>query len=110
MIFALVFSILLAVWTLLPLVMRNRSAAAMDDDYEDLIETKNAIYRVMLDLEFDHKLGKVSDADELHMRRQNEAEVIEILRKLDAHQSLDQLGDSLEREIEQARRRLRSSE
>lgn len=98
----------LAAWILLPLLSRRTAAAPPPDDrLARLIETKHAVYRSILDLELDRSLGKVSDADYVVIRRQHEADALAVLREMDAV-AAGSLEDVLEREIAEARERLRS--
>lgn len=97
----------LFVWTVLPMLRRSTTKIPVASrGAEKLIEKKATVYRSILDLDLDHKLGKVTDEDHRHMRRQLESEAIEILGKL------DQLGladseELIEREIAEAREALR---
>ncbi|HWD08683.1 MAG TPA: hypothetical protein VHA57_06270, partial [Actinomycetota bacterium] len=73
-----------AVWILRPLQLPLARMATPDDDrWRELIETKHQLYRSILDLEFDQSVGKVSDADYLVLRRQQEGEAIAVLTELD---------------------------
>lgn len=100
----------LAVWMLAPLLSRRVTlASGADARLNELLEAKHAVYRSILDLELDRTVGKVSDADHLHLRRQHESEALEILSEIDRIASADGSSeDVLEREIAEARRRLRS--
>lgn len=103
---------MLAVWIAYPLFAsslgREEGPSARDEEIDRLIEEKTASYRAMLDLEFDHNLGKVSDPDYAIMRRQHELEAIAILEQLDATSSNEALIDVLEMEIATAKKRLSS--
>jgi hypothetical protein len=100
----------LAAWILFPLLSRRPPAGPEPDDDRlgRLLETKHAVYRSILDLELDRSLGKVSEADYLVMRRQHEAEALAVLREMDEMAGAGSLEDVLEREIAEARERLRS--
>lgn len=106
-----------AVWILRPLQLPlHRMATPDDDHWRELIETKHQLYRSILDLEFDQSVGKVSDADYLVLRRQQEGEAIAVLTELDrisagrapAAAGAGAVGveDRLEAEIAAARQRL----
>lgn len=107
-------------WILRPL-FKGRGAQSDWNDalwndavWNDLVDSKHAVLRSILDLEFDHKVGKVADADYEDLRRQHESEALAILGQM------DEMGpatpeapdappaDQLEREIAAARKRLRS--
>lgn len=105
-----------ALWILRPLQLPLHRMTTPDDDrWRELIETKHQLYRSILDLEFDQSVGKVSDADYLVLRRQQEGEAIAVLTELDrisagqaAAASAGAVGveDRLEAEIAAARQRL----
>jgi hypothetical protein len=103
----------LAVWIFAPLFSTGRGpeslAPAGDDAIDDLMQEKESAYRAILDLEFDHTLGKVNDTDYAVLRSQHETEAIAALRKLDATASSEgSEADLIEREIAEARARLRA--
>lgn len=73
------------VWIVRPLRDPARHAQAAEDArWRELVETKHALYRTILDLEFDQAVGKVSDADYVFLRRQQEAEALAVLARMDA--------------------------
>lgn len=99
----------LAGWVIAPLLIR-RVPAPVDSDTaaSELLENKHAVYRSILDLEHDHRLGKVRDEDYLVLRREHENEAAQILGELDRGASPDDLDRKLEEEIAEARRRLQT--
>lgn len=104
-IFAIVLVLVIVVWIGLPLASPKPPEISPNGHQVDaLIEFKEGIYRSILDLEFDHQMGKVSEDDYAAMRREAEASALNILKELD---SGAQVGDELEREIAAARERLR---
>lgn len=73
------------VWVLRPLRHPARHVKAADDAaWRELVETKHALYRTILDLEFDQAVGKVSEADYVFLRRQQETEALAVLARMDA--------------------------
>ena len=102
---------LLAGWILLPLfrpTLRVRSgidSSALDS----LTESRNAIYRSMLDLDFDRSVGKVSEEDYALLRSQLESDAAKILSEMDKLNGSQSLAtrDPIEEEIAAARRRRR---
>lgn len=94
-------------WVAAPLRGHHRSLVTPDQESADLVEAKEAIYRSILDLEFDLKTGRAVPEQYAAMRRQLEAEAVSILRRLEQTPSPD---DILEVEIAAARRRLMGSE
>lgn len=101
-------AIILGAWIVRPL-FRPPAPARQPDSVrlDQLLESKQAVLRSMLDLEFDHKVGKVSEKDLAAIRSQHEAEAIAILRELDREASVEETADLLEAEIALARVRLR---
>lgn len=104
---------LLAVWIARPLLSPRgrregdgKEYSSQEQEIDRLIEEKTAVYRAMLDLEFDHQLGKVADNDYAIMRRQHESEAVAILKALDSSSSVEALVDVLEKEIATARSRI----
>jgi hypothetical protein len=103
----------LALWVLRPLLGRRRELLAPGDTQRaELLEAKHAVYRSILDLEFDRQVGKVASGDYEELRGEHEQEAVRILRALDERDAagLDGASDEetldlLEREIAAARRR-----
>jgi hypothetical protein len=120
---AVVVVLLAAAWVIRPLLGRRRSPIQPADVHRsELVEAKHAVYRSILDLEFDREVGKVTPGDYDALRREHEEEAVGILRALDevapaangAGDSSGQAGgageealDVLEREITAARQRRR---
>lgn len=75
----------LGIWILGPLRAPLRRRGQVEDArWKELVDAKNAVYRSILDLEFDQSVGKVSDADYAFLRRQQETEALAILAEMDA--------------------------
>lgn len=102
---AIVIAIIAAAWTVQPMMKPRHLEAEADPETDRLIQMKHAVYRSMLDLEHDARLGKVSSQDADAIRAQHEAEAVAIIQQLDSH--LDDPVEVLEREIAEARTRLR---
>lgn len=102
---------LLLAWVVIPLFRpASRLRGAGDNTaLESLTESRNAIYRSMLDLDFDRSVGKVSEEDHAVLRSQHEADAAKILSEIDKmNGSLSPAPrDPLEEEIAAARRRRR---
>lgn len=98
--------LLTAAWVGAPLAKRAGPSQSepLDERWNDLQEAKYAVYRSILDLEFDRKMGKVSDGDYAFLRGQHEADALKILEEM--NQS-ERSVDVLEMEIAAARDRLR---
>jgi hypothetical protein len=98
--------VLLAGWIVGPILRsKNRIPAIDTGEIVRLTESRNSVYRSMLDLEFDRSVGKVSSEDYAELMRQHESEAAEILREID--ESSAHAVDPLEAEIAAARERLR---
>ena len=61
---------------------------------EDLEAQKMELYRAIKDVEFDHKMGKLSDDDFKALNTQYRTEAIDILKKIDALKPGVQVGDN----------------
>ena len=99
----------LALWILGPLRGPSRRMGEEGDSrWKELVDAKHAIYRSILDLEFDRAVAKVSEEDYTVLRRQQEAEALAVLAEMDALASTTEASpDTLEAEIAAARERLR---
>lgn len=85
--------LLLAVgFVLYPYLRHERRAdvarLAADLDFDPLLERKNTLLSNILELEFEHRMGKLSDADFLAARRHLEAETAELLDRIEAEASV----------------------
>jgi hypothetical protein len=102
---------LLIGWVLIPLFRPSPRVRNVSDSttLDSLTESRNAIYRSMLDLDFDRSVGKVSDEDYVLLRSQHEADAAAILQEIDKLNGSRGIvpPDPLEEEIAAARRRLR---
>lgn len=71
----------------------NRRAAQIagadveESELTDLLYRKEAAYIALKDLEFDHKTGKIDEADYLEMKSRFEAEAVALLGKIDEMKS-----------------------
>lgn len=100
---ALLLVVILAGWALLPLL--GRWDESEQDETPALLEQKHGVYRAMLDLEHDHEVGKVADEDFRIMRRELEAEAVNLIKVMDESSDLYTASELLEREIAAARDR-----
>jgi ribosomal protein L40E len=62
------------------------AGATIDPTLENLLSAREATYSAIKDLEADHAMGKLSDADYGNLRAKYEAKALSILQKLDAAQ------------------------
>lgn len=104
-ILASVVLLVLGAWVTKPLFApRAESLTEVDEQTNDLLEMKHAVYRSILDLEFDLKVGKVSKEDHDILRRRYEEEASHFLKQLDEVEGLS-VSAMIEREIAEVRKR-----
>lgn len=96
-------------WIVKPLLGRRRALRAPAEDRRtaDLLEEKSGVYRSILDLELDHRMGKVDEEDYNLLRQQSKAEALGIIRELEGEAEPESEQATLEAEIQAARARLR---
>ena len=114
----------LGLWILQPLRRPRRmmpTGSVDDARWKELVDAKHAVYRSILDLEFDRSVGKVAEEDYGILRHQHEAEALALLHEMDALASAPagssrpggspsaagRPEETLEAEIAAARERLR---
>jgi rRNA maturation endonuclease Nob1 len=90
-------------YTLRPLFREPEGTLDIDllaeTELDRLLNQKNVIYRNLRDLEFEHKMGRLSDADFQQLAagyKHEAAAVLERLDQLDASQNLD---EAIEKDI-----------
>ncbi len=78
---------------------------------EHLVTQRDATYAAIKDLEFDHTMGKLSDADYKGMRAKYETKAVAILQELDGLKKAQprraqsaESADSIEQEVQRLRR------
>jgi hypothetical protein len=80
----------IALWVLQPLRGARGGPAGLPAGgvdagrWKELVDAKHAVYRSILDLEFDRSLGKVAEEDYGILRRQHELEALALLHEMDA--------------------------
>ena len=111
----------LGLWILQPLRRSGQVTppGGVDDaKWKELVDAKHAVYRSILDLEFDRSVGKVAEEDYGILLRQHEGEALALLHEMDAMTAAAAgppgappppggREDTLEAEIAAARERLR---
>ncbi len=76
-----------------------------DPTWEGLVAQRDATYSAIKDLEFDHAMGKLSDADYKTLRFKYETKAVAILQELDSMSEAHKTnGDAIEREVDAIRR------
>ena len=96
-------------WIARPLLKGRRAlrSFAGPNRTADLLERKQSIYRTIVDLEMDHEMGKIDDADYEQLKQQSKTEAVGIIRELEGQASSELEHATLEDEIQTARARLR---
>jgi hypothetical protein len=110
----------MGLWILQPLRRSGQvtpPGGVEDAKWKELVDAKHAVYRSILDLEFDRSVGKVAEEDYGILRHQHEVEALALLREMDAMAAAAEAArapspqgaaqDTLEAEIAAARERLR---
>jgi hypothetical protein len=110
----------LALWILQPLRRPRRvtpPGGVEDAKWKELVDAKHAVYRSIIDLEYDRSVGKVAEEDYGILRHQHEVEALALLREMDAMAAAAGAAgtpppqgapqDTLEAEIAAARERRR---
>ncbi len=88
---------------------QENDPGAADPALENLVVQREAAYAAIRDLEVDHTMGKLSDADYKAMRAKCEAKAVGILQQLDtltaaSKQAHPASEDSIESEVRRLRR------
>ena len=88
-----------------PLLARKRRRAAppvtTDSDIQRILDSRDTLLRALRDLEYDQRLGNLSEHDYHLLRSGYEREAVEIYKALDARAGA--LPNDVEREVELAR-------
>ncbi len=81
-----ILAISIAMYPLFAPDQRPTTAAAIDPNLESLLSAREATYSAIKDLESDHAMGKLSDADYGTLRAKYEGKALRILQELDTIQ------------------------
>lgn len=101
-----------ALFVAYPLLEPRRSDAVRNagDNRRDLSRQRDILLREIAELDFDHRLGKVTDADYLEQRGEYLDAAAEVLQQLDEREytgdgldGLDAAEDPIEREVRRLR-------
>jgi hypothetical protein len=94
-----------------PVAAANRLPNGSDPALESLVTQRDATYAAIKDLEFDHTMGKLSDADYKGMRTKYETKAVAILQELDGLKKAPpprarsgENAESIEQEVQRLRR------
>jgi hypothetical protein len=78
-----------------------------ETELDRLLDRKNVIYRNLRDLEFEHKMGRLSDADFAQLAAGYKTEAAAVLERLDQLNASEKLDEAIEKDI--AARKAKSS-
>lgn len=81
-----------------------------ETELDRLLNRKAVVYTNLKDLEFEYRMGRLSDDDYRRLEAGYKAEATQILQKLDSLGVEDDLDDSIERDIEARKARLYPAE
>lgn len=107
-VFCALLGILVVVFTLEPLFRQGDSRVFIDNlgetELESLLQKKDAIYENMKDLEFEWKMGKLSEEDYQQLRDEYKAEAAQVLNRIDFIEHGEDYNALVEKEVEAQRR------
>lgn len=93
-----------AAFVLYPIVRRSDSSATgADTRGDDLLARRDRIYNELRDVDFDLRVGKVTEEDYRDARERLEVEAARVLQALD--ERLRVVDDQIEREVKRQRRK-----
>lgn len=106
--FCALLGILIVGFTLEPLFRQRDSLIYIDNlgetELESLLQKKDAIYENMRDLEFEWKMGKLSEGDFQKLRDEYKAEAAAVLDRIDFIEHGEDYNALVEKEVETRRR------
>jgi len=70
-----------------------------ETELDRLLQRKNVIYRNLRDLEFEHKMGRLSDTDFRQLEAGYKSEAAGILQKVDQLNTDELIDDSIEKDV-----------
>jgi hypothetical protein len=71
---------------------KNRSSNPGESEKERLMNRKEQILEAIRDLEYDHKMNKVTDEDYTQLKERLTQQAVEIMKRLDSPENLDAIG------------------
>jgi len=96
-------TVLAGTYVVLPLFRDSKAATDVDllaeTEMDRLMDRKTVIYRNIKDLEFEHAMGRLSDADFRRLEADHKNDAANILAKLDQLGASDNLDAAIERDI-----------
>jgi hypothetical protein len=96
-------TVLAGAYVVLPLFRDSKTATDVDllpeTELDRLMDRKSVIYRNIKDLEFEHAMGRLSDADFRRLEADYKNEAAALLAKLDQLGASENLDETIERDI-----------
>lgn len=90
-------------YTLRPLFKESEDTLDMDllaeTELDRLLDSKNVIYRNLRDLEFEHRMGRLSGIDFQQLASGYKTEAVSILERLDQLNASENLDELIEKDI-----------
>ncbi len=106
--FCAILGVLVVGFTLEPLFREHEGLVYVDNlgetELESLLQKKEAIYENMKDLEFEYKIGKLSQEDYQKLRDEYQSEAASVLEQIDAIENSEEYNAQVEKEVEAKRR------
>lgn len=107
-VFCTILGILVVAFTLEPLFRQRDSLVYVDNlgetELESLLQKKDAIYENMKDLEFEWKMGKLSEEDFHKLRDEYKTEAALVLDRMDFIEHGEDYNALVEKEVDSKRR------
>ncbi|MDD5541985.1 MAG: hypothetical protein PHX83_02330 [Acidobacteriia bacterium] len=101
--FCAIVGVLVLGFTLQPLFQQSNESIYIDNlgetELESLLQKKEAIYENMKDLEFEWKMGKLSEEDFHKLRDEFKAEAAQVLDRIDFIEHSEDYNALVEREL-----------
>ena len=95
--------LLAGIYVLMPLFRKSAHGPEMElvaeTEADRLLDRKTVVYRNLRDLEFEYKMGRLSDSDYQQLEAVYKNEAAGILQKLDKLSVAEELGEAIEKGI-----------
>ncbi len=99
---AVILVVAVVAFVVYPLIRPQRSPLdGASSQSEELLRRRDRVYTELRELEFDHRVGKVTDEDYAEAREQLETEAARILQAIDVE--LKAIDDEIERQVRRLR-------
>jgi len=112
--YAIIIAIIMAAggWIFYPLLKSKsieKQAFHRKEDRESVLQQrKEEVYAAIKEMDFDYKMGKMSEEDYQELRTQYKGKAAEILKQLDTTNQPDDIEGAIEQEVQQLRKQYAS--